>query len=126
MGAVMSHVPTKIQQRGRRKLRVRKKVFGTAERPRLTVFRSLQNIYAQLINDVEGKTIVEASTRNKDVVGSIKSGGNVEAAKSIGKLLAERATAKGITAAAFDRNGYRYHGRIKALADAAREGGLKF
>lgn len=122
----MSQLPNKIVRRMRRKLRVRKKVFGTAECPRLTVFRSLKNIYAQLVDDAAGRTLAEASTESKELRGSVKYGGNVAAATVVGKLLAERAQAKGISQAAFDRNGYRYHGRVKALAEAARKSGLKF
>jgi len=113
------------QRRFRRKKRVRKRVFGTANRPRLTVFRSLKSIYAQIIDDTAGVTLVEASTVSKDLRGSIPYGGNVSAAGAVGKLLAQRALAKGIKQTSFDRNGYRYHGRVKALADAAREAGLK-
>ena len=122
----MSRTPIKVERRLRRKKRVRKKAFGTAERPRLSVFRSLKNIYVQLIDDAAGTTLVEASTRSKDLAVSVSYGGNVEAAKAVGKVLAERALAKGISTVAFDRNGYRFHGRLKALAEAAREGGLKF
>jgi len=110
----------------RRKHVIRKRVAGSPDRPRLTVFRSLQNIYAQIIDDQRGETLCEASTRNKELQGAVKYGGNVAAAKVVGKTLAERALAKKIVAVCFDRNGYRYHGRIKALADAAREAGLKF
>jgi large subunit ribosomal protein L18 len=122
----MSRIPIKIERRLRRKKRVRKDVFGTSECPRLTVFRSLKNIYAQLVDDAAGQTLAEASTCSKEVQGSVGYGGNVAAAKVVGKTLAERAAAKGIAKVAFDRNGYRFHGRVKALADAAREGGLKF
>ncbi len=121
----MTATTEKVERRQRRKLRIRKRVFGTPERPRLTVFRSLKNIYVQLIDDVSGRTLVEASTRNKDLASSIGYGGNKQAAARVGKLLGERALAAGITQAAFDRNGYKFHGRIKALADAAREAGLK-
>lgn len=121
----MSVILEKVQRRERRKKRIRKRVFGTAEQPRLTVFRSLKNIYAQLIDDVSGQTLVEASSRNKDLRGSVGYGGNKAAAVQVGKMLGERALAKGIKQAAFDRNGYKYHGRVKALADAAREAGLK-
>ena len=113
-------------RRKRRKRIIRKKVFGTAERPRLTVFRSLQNTYAQISNDETGTTICEASTRNKERRGSIKNSGNVGGAAAVGKALAERARAKKVDAVCLDRNGYRYHGRVKALADAVSEGGLKF
>jgi len=122
----MKAAQLKSIRRKRRKRIIRKKVFGTAERPRLTVFRSLQNTYAQIINDETGTTICEASTRNKELRGSIKNSGNVGGAAAVGKALAERARAKNVDAVCLDRNGYRYHGRVKALADAAREGGLKF
>jgi large subunit ribosomal protein L18 len=103
--------------------RIRRKLSGTKERPRLAVFRSVAHIYAQVIDDVEGKTLVSASSVDKD--GKTK-GGNVAAAKAIGKLVAERAKEKGVKQVVFDRGGYQYHGRIKALADAAREAGLEF
>jgi large subunit ribosomal protein L18 len=102
--------------------RIRTKVQGTAERPRLNVYRSLNHIYAQVIDDAQGVTLVSAST----VASKVKTGGNVAAAKEIGKLVAERAKEKGIKKVVFDRGGYLYHGRIKALADAAREAGLEF
>jgi len=108
----------------RRKKRVRKRVFGTAERPRLTVYRSLQNIYAQIVNDETGDTLCQASTRDQELRGS-GYGGNCKAATAVGNLLAQRAKAKGVSKLAFDRNGRRYHGRIKALAEAVREGGLE-
>ncbi|MEK6798424.1 MAG: 50S ribosomal protein L18 [Planctomycetota bacterium] len=116
----------KLLRRQRRKWSIRSRIVGTAERPRLAVFRSLKNIYAQLIDDAKGVTLCEASTRSKELRGTIKSGGNIEAAKAVGKALAERATAKQIATVCFDRAGYRYHGRLKALGDAARESGLKF
>jgi len=103
--------------------RIRSKVTGTAERPRLAVYRSVAHIYAQVIDDTAGATIVSASSVDK---GSKKGGGNVMAAKAIGKLVAERAKEKGIKSVVFDRGGYQYHGRVKALADAAREAGLEF
>ena len=106
--------------------RVRKRVSGTPERPRLNVFRSLNNIYAQVVNDELGQTLVSASTIDKEVRESVKTGGNTEAAKEAGRLLAKRALDKGIKQVVFDRGGYQYHGRVKALADAAREGGLEF
>ncbi|QDT64594.1 50S ribosomal protein L18 [Calycomorphotria hydatis] len=110
----------------RRTYRVRNRVRRDAHgRPRLSVFRSNKHIYAQIIDDVAGKTLVSASTMEKEIAGSGKYAGNVDAAKSVGKLLAERAKEKGIEAAVFDRGPYKYHGRIAALADAAREGGLK-
>ena len=110
-------------QRIKRHNRVRGKISGTAERPRLCVFRSESNIYAQIIDDVAGNTLVAASTVEKEFEGN---GGNVEAAKAIGSKIAQRALAKGIEEVVFDRGGYIYHGRVQALAEAAREGGLKF
>ena len=121
----MSVIEIKVQRRTRRKRRVRKHVYGTAERPRMSVFRSLKNIYAQLIDDDAGRTLVEVSTRSKELAGALTSGGNKTAAAVVGKLLGERALAKGLRTATVDRNGYRYHGRIKALVEAAREAGLK-
>lgn len=102
--------------------RIRKKVRGSAERPRLAVFRSLNHIYAQVIDDGSGKTLATASTTEKTLGG--KAGGNIEAAKTVGKAIAERAVAAGISSVVFDRGGYVYHGRVKALLDATREGGL--
>jgi large subunit ribosomal protein L18 len=105
--------------------RIRKKILGTEERPRLNVYRSLNHVYVQLIDDVRGTTLVAAhSAEGKK--GERRNGGNLAAAKEVGKAIAERAQAKGITKVVFDRGGYIYHGRIKALADAAREAGLKF
>ncbi len=111
----------KTIRRARRKIRVRKAVFGTPARPRLSVYRSLKHIYAQVVDDMTGKTIASASS-----VEAKTAGGNKAAATSIGKRLAEKAKAAGVAAVSFDRNGYKYHGRVKALADGAREGGLKF
>jgi len=102
--------------------RIRKKVRGTAERPRLAVFRSVNHIYAQVIDDINGKTLASASTVEKDLKGA--TGGNVEAAQRIGKAVAERALAAGVSSVVFDRGGYVYHGRVKALLDATREAGL--
>jgi len=113
----------KKEIRNRIHQRIRRKLSGTKERPRLAVFRSVAHIYAQVIDDVEGRTLVSASSVDKD--GKTK-GGNVAAAKAIGKLVAERAKEKGVKRVVFDRGGYQYHGRIKALADAAREAGLEF
>ena len=111
----------------RRKATVRRAVkLGAGGRARLSVFRSSKHIYAQVIDDVKGKTLVAASSVEKDMRGSLKTGANKDAAKAVGKLIAERAAAKGVKDVVFDRGGYLYHGRIKALADAAREGGLKF
>jgi large subunit ribosomal protein L18 len=104
--------------------RLRRKVKGDAERPRLAVFRSVKHIYVQVIDDRQGNTLCSASSGEKSA--EVKSGGNVAGAKQIGKLIADRAKAKGITKVVFDRGGYLYHGRIKALADAAREAGLEF
>ena len=104
--------------------RIRKRLPRTVERPRLNIFRSLKHIYAQVIDDLHGTTMVAASSLDKDF--PIRGGGNIPAAKAVGKLIAEKAIAKGIKQVAFDRGGYRYHGRVKALADAAREGGLQF
>lgn len=104
-------------------VRIRRKMAGTQERPRLAVFRSLNHIYAQVIDDAQGHTLVAAASTEKDLRGK---GGNVAGAKQIGKLVAERAKEKGITKVVFDRGGYLYHGRVKALADAAREAGLEF
>ena len=116
----------KIQKkeiRARIHKRIRRKMSGTADRPRLAIFRSVAHIYAQVIDDVAGATVVSASTVDK---GGKTNGGNVAAAKAIGKLVAERAKEKGIKSVVFDRGGYQYHGRVKALADAAREAGLEF
>ena len=113
----------KNKARQKRHLRVRNHMSGTAERPRLNVFRSLSNIYAQVIDDVNGVTLVSASTKDKDFQNY---GGNIEAAKAIGETIAKRAQEKGITEVVFDRGGYVYHGRVAALAEAAREAGLKF
>ena len=113
----------KNEARLRRHRRVRGKISGTAERPRLDVFRSAKHIYAQVIDDVSGKTLAAAGSNEKDF--GIY-GGNIEAAKKVGQLVAERAKAKGIEEVVFDRGGFVYHGRVQALAEAAREGGLKF
>ena len=117
----------KAQRLERRQFRTRKNIFGTPERPRLSVFRSDKHIYAQLVDDFQGKTIAAAASTDGDVRGAdLKNGGNVAAAKKVGAAIAAKAKAAGITQVAFDRGGRQYHGRIKALADAAREGGLKF
>lgn len=111
----------------RRQRRVRTRLRATANgRPRLSVFRSSQHIYAQIIDDVQGVTITAASTIDKDLKGQLKTGADIAAAKAVGKLVAERALAKGVSSVVFDRGGYLFHGRVKALADAAREGGLAF
>lgn len=118
--------PNSREVRLRKHIRVRKKISGTAERPRLNVFRSLKNIYAQIIDDTKGTTLVSASTLDEALKSKIKNGGNKEAAKEVGKLIAEKAIEKGIKQVVFDRGGYLYHGRVKELADAAREAGLEF
>ncbi len=114
----------KLTRQAQRKARTSGSVRGSTERPRLSIFRSVKNIYAQIIDDTTGNTIVAASSVSKGAV--LKHGGNKNAATEIGKSIAQLAIAKGVTQVAFDRNGYRYHGRVKALADAAREAGLKF
>jgi large subunit ribosomal protein L18 len=116
---------TKNEKRGHVHERIRKRLQGTAERPRLNVYRSLNHIYVQVIDDLHGKTLVSASTAEGKKE-SRTTGGNVASAKAIGKTIAERAKAKGVTKVVFDRGGYLYHGRVKALADAAREAGLQF
>ncbi len=116
----------RAHERNRIHQRIRRKISGTAERPRLCVFRSLNHMYAQLVDDTKGVTLAAASTRDKDVRGEVKGTGNLKSAKAVGKAIAERARARGIESVVFDRGGYIYHGRIKALADAARESGLKF
>ncbi|MCK9217363.1 MAG: 50S ribosomal protein L18 [Firmicutes bacterium] len=112
--------------RKKRHIVVRKKVFGTMERPRLNVFRSLNNIYAQVINDEEGVTLVSASTLDKEIKEDINFSGNKDSSKAVGKLIAQKALEKGIKQVIFDRGGYIYHGRVKELAEAAREAGLEF
>src|SRR2546423_673428 len=116
----------KQQRLERRKWGIRKSLFGSPERPRLSVFRSDKHIYAQIIDDYAGKTLASAASTVGDVRGDLKNGGNIEAAKRVGRAIAEKAKGVGVTQVAFDRGGRMYHGRIKALADAAREGGLKF
>jgi large subunit ribosomal protein L18 len=115
------------KQSVRRKARVRRSIKAAAgSRPRLSVFRSSKHIYAQVIDDAAGATVASASSMEKDLRGSLKTGADIGAAKAVGKLVAERAAAKGVKEVVFDRGGYIYHGRVKALADAAREGGLSF
>ena|SRR5699024_200052 len=116
--------PDKNKVRKKRHMRVRKNVTGTAERPRLNVYRSNKHIYAQLIDDVKGETLTSASTKDKEL--SIESTGTVEAAEKVGELIAKRATDKGYKSIVFDRGGYLYHGRVKALAESARSAGLEF
>lgn len=122
----MLHKADKNAARQKRHYRVRNHISGTAARPRLNVFRSLKHVYAQVINDVTGETLVAASTVDKEVAAQIKFGGNIEAAKAVGTAVAKRAIEKGIQEVVFDRGGYLYHGRVAALAEAAREAGLKF
>jgi large subunit ribosomal protein L18 len=115
---------SKLDRRNKIKKRIRKDITGTSSRPRLAVFRSNKEIYAQIVDDVEGKTLVAASSRDKDVTAA--EGSKIEKAALVGKTLAERAKKAGIDTISFDRGGYLYHGRVKSLADGAREGGLKF
>jgi len=122
----MDHQKAKRRQQLRRRHHVRKKILGTEERPRLTVFRSSKHIYAQLIDDLKGITLAAVSSASPSVRSGLAYGGNINAAKAVGKQLADAAKTKGISKVAFDRGHYRYHGRVKALADAAREGGLQF
>ena len=117
----------KLEALDRRKARVRRALRTAANgRPRLSVFRSSKQIYVQVIDDAQGRTLASASTIEKDIRSKLKTGADVEAAKEVGRLIAERATQAGVKQVVFDRSGYRYHGRVKALADAAREGGLEF
>ncbi|MEQ8315849.1 MAG: 50S ribosomal protein L18 [Phycisphaerales bacterium] len=120
----MDRQQAKQARRTRRRIGIRKRVSGTGEIPRLSIYRSLRHVYAQVVNDLDGTTICAASTMDKGFKGD--GTGNAEAAKAVGTLIAERAKAKGVEKVVFDRGGFRYHGRVKALADAAREGGLKF
>jgi large subunit ribosomal protein L18 len=119
----MDRAKQRVESRGRIRARIRRKVTGTPERPRLAVFKSLKHIYAQVIDDATGQTLFSASSREKD---SSAKGANAAAAKAVGALIAKKAKDKGITRVVFDRGGYLYHGNIKALADAARENGLEF
>ncbi len=122
----MQHNKAIYKQRQRRRFRVRKRVQGSAEKPRLSVARSHRHISVQVIDDIAGKTLASASTLDKEIASTLKYGGNKEAAALIGKAIAERATAAGIQNVCFDRGANKYHGRVAALADAAREGGLTF
>jgi len=117
---------SRAQHRRQIHRRVRQRVAGTEARPRLSVLRSLKHIYAQIIDDVQGRTLASASSRDKEVRQQLRYGGNVAAAKVVGTVLGERARQAGVTRVVFDRGGYKYHGRIKALADAARKAGLEF
>jgi len=114
------------EQRGKRHRRIRKKVFGTAERPRMAVYKSLKHMYVQIINDEIGHTIVSAATNEKAISEAIKGMSKTEQAKYLGRVIAERATQKGIKKVVFDRGGFKYQGRVQALAEAAREAGLEF
>ena len=122
----MINKPNSNEARLRKHVRVRKKVSGTSERPRLNVFRSLNHIYAQVIDDSTGTTLAAASTLDQDLKGKVAYGGNKDAAKEVGKLIAKKAIDKGIKKVVYDRGGYIYHGRVKELAEAAREAGLEF
>jgi large subunit ribosomal protein L18 len=122
----VNHAREKLRQRQRRTWRVRKRVHGTAERPRLCVHRSHKHMYVQLINDEDGRTLAAASTAEADLRGGLKYGGNRSAAELVGKVIAERALAAGIKLVAFDRGGFQYHGRVAALAESARKAGLGF
>ena len=126
----MASVPvrklSRDEQRRRVHARVRTRVVGTPERPRLCVYRSLGHIYAQIIDDRSGRTLVSASSVDKESKKNLKGGGNIASAKAVGKFIADRAKAAGVVKVVFDRGGYKYHGRVKALADAAREAGLQF
>ena len=124
--AAMAMLSSKNLVRKRIHVRIRKKIRGSAERPRLNIYRSLDHIYAQLIDDEKGITLVAASSLDKDVRAQNRSGGNATGAKVVGSEIAKRAKAKGIENVVYDRGGYRYHGRVKVLAEAAREAGLKF
>jgi large subunit ribosomal protein L18 len=122
----MLDVSKRERSRVRRHHRVRLRVYGTPDRPRLNVFRSNAHLYAQVIDDTIGRTLVSASTLDKEIKGKLKSGANLAAAMAVGRLVAERALKANLKAVVFDRGGYRFHGRIKALAEASREKGLKF
>ncbi len=122
-----SKATPRLEGRQRRHLRIRKKVQGTAERPRLTVYRSLNHIYVQLVDDLAGRTLLTISSNHKDVSGTLTGAkGKLAASKAVGKRVAEMAKEKGILRVCFDRGGYLYHGRVKAVAEGAREGGLNF
>jgi large subunit ribosomal protein L18 len=122
----MNHQKANAQQRIRRRFRVSKHIRGTAERPRLCVFRSHKHMYAQVIDDAQGRTVASAGTNDKQLRDSLKYGGNKGAAEAVGKALAERALAAGVTKVCFDRGAFQFHGRVAALAEAARKSGLSF
>lgn len=117
---------SRSKNRAKKHLKIRRNLYGTSQRPRLAVFRSDKHIYAQIIDDLQGTTLVSASTLEKDVTKQLEKTNNVEAAKVVGELIARRALDKGVSEVVFDRGGYVYHGKVKALADAAREAGLQF
>lgn len=122
----MNHQKSNAHQRTRRRYRVRNRVKADSTRPRLTIFRSHKHVYVQIIDDTDGRTLAAASTAQKDLASSVKYGGNKAAAQAVGRAIAERALASGIKDVAFDRREYQYHGRVQALATAAREAGLNF
>ena len=122
----MNNIKEKLRKRKRRHQRVRRKVIGSGERPRLSVFRSMKHIYCQIINDVDGTTLASASTMSPEIREQVKDGGNVKAAEIVGKKIAEEALRKGISKVVFDKGGYKYHGRVKALAESARKSNLSF
>lgn len=122
----MNNIKEKLRKRKRRHQRIRRKVIGSGERPRLSVYRSMKHIYCQIINDIDGTTLVSASTVSPDIRTQVKDGGNVKAAEIVGKKIAEEALKKGISMVVFDKGGYKYHGRVKALAESARKNNLSF
>lgn len=122
----MNNIKEKLRKRKRRHQRVRRKVIGSGERPRLSVYRSMKHIYCQIINDIDGTTLASASTVSPDVRTQVKDGGNVKAAEIVGRKIAEEALKKGISKVVFDKGGYKYHGRVKALAESARKNNLSF
>ncbi|MCX8044369.1 MAG: 50S ribosomal protein L18 [Desulfobacterota bacterium] len=122
----MEHRRKKQKSRQQRKKRIRRKIIGTTDRPRMSVYRSLKHCYVQLIDDTAGKTLLGCSTRSKELRGDITKTGTIEAARMLGRLVAEKALAQHITRVVFDRNGFLYHGRVKAIAEGAREKGLQF
>ncbi len=122
----MDHIKEKLRKRTRRHLRIRRKVNGNEDRPRLSVYRSLKHIYCQIINDIEGRTLVAVSTQTPEIRSQLPYGGNVKAAELVGKKVAEEALKIGIAKVVFDKGGYKYHGRIKALAESARKNNLSF
>jgi len=122
----MDHLKEKLRKRTRRHNRIRKKVMGTAERPRLSVYRSLKHIYCQIVNDVKGETIVAVSTMSPEIRSQVPYGGNIKAAEIVGQRIAEEAKKKGVKTVVFDKGGYKYHGRVKALAESARKYELSF